>query len=564
MSIVNRKKWKVIRTIDLSTDANYKSWALHRYYPRQKELLVWADHGYALLYDMRTGKLKKKVNLGRADVAECEIDRERNRLITVSKSFVIEVYDLQTQARVLTVKSQSGDALFAFTPDNKYMTVGAVGNQIFFRKDGQLYPFEQFDLHYNRPDLVLKNVGCDDYKYIEALHHAYLKRVKRSGNDIDNREVAHSPPTITILGKNRLGFTTHTNNLWLNIKASDQESKITHVKVWINKVPIYGKEGLKIDGDSNIIQESLQLTLSEGKNRVEVAAMNEHGVESAKDYFNIHCLLKSRDKKVYFIGIGVAAYQQAGYDLTYTTKDVKDLNGALKNRYPNLESILLLDEEVTTENILKLRKTLETTGVDDKVIILLSGHGVLDSSMNFFFATHDTDFEEPGQKAFSYQSLDNLLYGIPARHKLVLLDACFSGEVDSDAELQFAQMDSSVVQKKTKGARVVKFNKTAEYHNSFKLMQHFFNDFSEGNGAIVLSAAGGDEYALEGGGWQNGVFTYSILKGLVDMEADQNLDQTITVQELTKYVNHKVEKLTGGRQKPTSRQSNLELDYRVW
>lgn len=100
--------------------------------------------------------------------------------------------------------------------------------------------------------------------------------------------------------------------------------------------------------------------------------------------------------------------------------------------------------------------------------------------------------------------------------------------------------------------------------NSFQLMQELFSDLSRGNGAVVISAAGGMEYAYESERWNNGVFTYSILRGLVEGLADGDDDEIITVSELKEYVLGEVEALTNGLQKPTSRQENLEFDFRVW
>ena len=92
-----------------------------------------------------------------------------------------------------------------------------------------------------------------------------------------------------------------------------------------------------------------------------------------------------------------------------------------------------------------------------------------------------------------------------------------------------------------------------------------FADFSNDNGIVVISAAGGLEFALESARWNNGVFTYSVLKGL-EGDADRNInsgnnDQKVSVQELMRYVGVMVPELTKGKQKPTSRRENLEFDW---
>ena len=99
---------------------------------------------------------------------------------------------------------------------------------------------------------------------------------------------------------------------------------------------------------------------------------------------------------------------------------------------------------------------------------------------------------------------------------------------------------------------------------SFELMQELFSNLSKGSGAVVISAAAGDSYALESDEWQNGIFTYSILAGLKSGKADQNGDGNITVTELKAFVGREVERLTAGEQKPTSRRENLEFDFVIW
>ena len=119
--------------------------------------------------------------------------------------------------------------------------------------------------------------------------------------------------------------------------------------------------------------------------------------------------------------------------------------------------------------------------------------------------------------------------------------------------------------KNTRGLIVNRTQKLSEA-NSFSLMQNLFADFSNDNGIIVISAAGGLEYAFESEKWHNGVFTYCVIKGLEQKEADKeseggNGDGKVSVQELMKYVSNKVPELTRGKQQPASRRENLEFDW---
>ena len=95
-------------------------------------------------------------------------------------------------------------------------------------------------------------------------------------------------------------------------------------------------------------------------------------------------------------------------------------------------------------------------------------------------------------------------------------------------------------------------------------MKELFADFRSSTGAVVISAAGGAEFAFESAKWKNGVFTYSVLEGLKTGNADADKNSEITVSELRDYVFARVKELTNGLQNPTSRKENLEFDFRVW
>jgi len=61
---------------------------------------------------------------------------------------------------------------------------------------------------------------------------------------------------------------------------------------------------------------------------------------------------------------------------------------------------------------------------------------------------------------------------------------------------------------------------------------------------------------LERGDLKNGVFTYSILEAM-------NKYPSIKISELRKIVGERVEKLTNGLQKPTSRNEIISSDWEL-
>ncbi len=252
--------------------------------------------------------------------------------------------------------------------------------------------------------------------------------------------------------------------------------------------------------------------------------------------------------------------------MNYATKDAENTIALFKKDtvFKSVTELVLNNESANLQKEQEVKTFLEKAGVNDHVIVFVAGHGVLDANLNYYIANYDMDFEHPEQKGLSYEKLESMLDGIAARNKLLLIDACHSGEVDKD-EMALA------VNTKTEDAGEVKFRSvtgTTVKHvgltNSFEMMKELFADIRKGNGTVVISSAGGAEYAMEGKQWNNGVFTYCLLKGLSEMKADYNGDKQVMLSELQKYLQTEVQRLTDGKQKPTSRAENLSNDWRVW
>ena len=88
------------------------------------------------------------------------------------------------------------------------------------------------------------------------------------------------------------------------------------------------------------------------------------------------------------------------------------------------------NERSNNEKIAAVKKALLTSTENDKVIIAYSGHGLLSKDYDYFLSTYNVNFQHPEKKGLPYETLEDLMDSIPARKKLLLIDACHSGEVD--------------------------------------------------------------------------------------------------------------------------------------
>jgi uncharacterized caspase-like protein len=410
----------------------------------------------------------------------------------------------------------------------------------------------------------LKSLGFSSPELIRNYEKAYQKRLQKM--NIKKSDITAEIHLPTLAVSKFPALSTTERSISFDINASDSKYKLDHINVMVNDIPVFGSNGINLK-DQNLSQLSSAITIDlvYGKNNIEVSVTNEKGNESLVSSLLINNEGEKQKPDLYVVAIGVSDYHDDAYDLSYAAKDAGDICATLNSDsgfYNGVNVLKITDKEATKQNILKAKDFLSKSKANDVVIMSVAGHGLLDNNLDYYFATTDIDFNNPSAKGLPYDELEGLLDGIPSRNKLLLLDACHSGELDKD-ETEITTLASTAEgEVKSRGMKTVKTKEGGSV--SFELMRELFADLRKSSGAVVISSASGTEFAFESSEWQNGVFTYSLLEGLKTSKADKNADKVITVSELKDYVIEKVGVLTGGKQTPTSRKENLEFDFKVW
>jgi len=454
---------------------------------------------------------------------------------------------------------------FVVLPNNYYFTNSLDLSQMIFRVNGRSYPFEQFDLRYHRPDIVLKQLGYASPKLIEAYHQAYKKRLAKLGLEEQMLQDDFHLPEIRIDGFERLPVITSDTSIGLNLQLRDEKYEIDRIRVWVNDVAVYGQAGIPVH-KKGTVQQKISVPLTAGKNKIQIAVLNAAGVESLKETFVLQSNAAVKKPDLYMIAIGAGDFEQTQFNLRYPAKDAADMVQLFSEskKYGQVFSKTLTGKEVTKTSILQLKQFLLQANVQDEVIVFFAGHGVLDAQLDYSLPTYELNFLSPTQKGLAYSDLEGLLDGIRPQKKLLILDACHSGEIDkSGAELS----NETILYEKNEdlafrnvGTATVKLGASA----STELMRSLFLDLRKGTGATVISSAGGAELSMEGSAWKNGLFTYCLLEGIRSAKADLNKDGQIQLSELQSYLALRVAALSNSMQQPTSRIVNKEVDFVVW
>lgn len=495
-----------------------------------------------------------------------------NRIYSIGNDAVIKMLDIEKGDQKFFYTPLTNSDFVISTHDNYYLSTKASLQFVHFVKGNSVYAFDNFDLKYNRPDLVLSNLGSKNRELIDAYYKIYLRRLKRNGFTKEEIDKETHVPSAAILNLDSISYLSSTDNTRLLMEFKDDKFRLKYYNVWVNSVPIFGAKGVAITGnDVGKIKTSLSLPLNEGYNRIEIGCVNDKGAKSPREMTEVFWA-SQRKPNLYMVNVCASNYANASLNLTYSVKDGQDMVNLFKRNqeFDKINVYTLYNDEVTKPNFASIKQKLMDSKPDDEVILFMAGHGILDKNFDFNFVTYDMDLDRVGETSISFENIENFIDSIPARKKMVLIDACHSGGIDKE------EIEEKAIELTSRSGKNVKIqnmdnirqNVFSAYYgvdNTFvKLMEEMFYSLGEGSGAYVISAASVNGYAFESGQWNNGVFTYSILEGLSSGLADVNNDGLVKVSELKNFLIENVIRLTDNQQRPTCRKENQDLDFVVW
>lgn len=471
--------------------------------------------------------------------------------------------------QIINLASEDNEHLF-FT-DNYYASAKKLVKHIGIKTTNGIFPVGLMDLTYNRPDLVLSALRFADSITIDSYHQAWLRRLKRMGFKEKDLKGELFLPESEIVNKTKLPATTSKTFVELDLSFRDSLHFLDRLFVRINNVPVGGSKGIDVrDLKVKSLTKKITAELAFGENRIQVSCLNQNGMESFKETVIISCTPDIVTKpNLYLITIGMSKHQDSSFNLIYPEKDAYDVSTSFANNWFYGKTLIksIKNEDVTKENIDLLKLFLDSATINDVVIVFYAGHGVLDQNFDYYLASHNMNFSSPAINGIPYQQLEQLLDGIKPLKKILMIDACHSGEVDKDemaiAEASNTGKEQGDIKFRNVGAGVQR-KESLGLNSTSEMMKELFTDLRKGTGATVISSAGGGEYAMESDQWKNGLFTYCLLNGLQSREADLDGNGQIMLSELQQYVQNQVLELSRGQQKPTSRIENIEMDFRVW
>lgn len=212
--------------------------------------------------------------------------------------------------------------------------------------------------------------------------------------------------------------------------------------------------------------------------------------------------------------IGVSRYADPQYDLSYARSDAEAMAKLLGNDFGFDQVWTLYDKDATKANITRFfEQDLQRTDEDDGILIFFAGHGITVMSGigddRGFLVPHDGDPKRPYANLSLTAIRDDYLPMIPAKHVLLIVDACYGGLALRDvATVERPQsIDDSVLAELTRRDRKVR---------------------------QVLAAGTKDQRVLDGGLFGHSVFTGRLIEAL------READPYITADHVGVHVRERV------------------------
>lgn len=272
-----------------------------------------------------------------------------------------------------------------------------------------------------------------------------------------------------------------------------------------------------------------KVPIGPGASLVEIIAVNRYGASEPLSFrvereIEAAARAASPGGDLYVLAIGVSEYARADYRLGLPAKDARDFAAAMRGQegkqYRRVIVRTLTDREATRAAIAREFEWLRgAVGASDVAMLFMAGHGLNDSSGQYFFLPFDGNHERLMASAIAQTTIVSTLSKIRGK-TLFFVDTCFAG------------------------------NSLGALSRASYKTEKMINDLSASeNGVVVFASSTGQEESEEKDEWGNGAFTKAVIEGLAG-KADFTRAGRVTYAALNLFVSEEVIRLTEGRQRP--------------
>ncbi len=269
----------------------------------------------------------------------------------------------------------------------------------------------------------------------------------------------------------------------------------------------------------------------------------------------VSCTVNSTNPTSYALIIGINDYVNldSTQDLSYCVNDANGIRDALVNNGWDEKNITLLTDESGTQNASKqniltsLSTIVENATANDLILVYYSGHGTQlpddngDETDGYDECIVPVDFDPNDYSTLIRDDEIGEIFSASKTQKGVFIfDSCNSGGLINKGLSDYGFKKRTIDLAGAAGTKALTTNPASDDLDIYEIP--------------VLTASSQDEYSWESPALGHGVFTYYLIRGIAEKEADYNSDGYITVREIFKYAETNTEyyvaQTTGYEQNP--------------
>ena len=472
---------------------------------------------------------------------------------------MIRMADDGTEEKIANLYIKPGQG-YAIVLTNGHYT-GSPGCESFlgYAENGRSVGLKALAPWRNRPAEVLEVLGGnpDDIAALKAATTRWLKKQGFQPDNLPNEPAITELPAATV-ALPELKTSQEMLEFEVTLQAANKAITTLEIRADGTLVPQGWDNDLLVPaGQSRNV--TVNIPLASGQNWLEVTPIDSMGIAGDTQRFRT---LKDGENEsaLYVVTLGVSDYQDDTLDLQYAAKDARDVAAAFeKYGSGKVNTLVLTDAEVQDAGVLnKVKSFLSSATINDRVILYIAGHGMLDDNLEYRYAPAAFDTENMTDTGISMSELKACIQSSAARKYLMLMDTCHSGTLgEEDMEKLAAngiQLPHGVRAIQNRGMKVKAASAAlGNAAQKKRYLEDLFATQDETRGINIIAGTAGSEYALESDTWQNGVFAASIVGILKErLKSDLNGDGFLNVDEFQTLVVKRVSELTGGTQVPTS------------
>jgi WD40 repeat protein len=541
------------------------------------------DHTIRLL-DAETGKQLRQFEGHSSSVNSVAVSSDGRFLLSASQDSTTRLWDISTGQELCQLIAFRDGTWVVVDPEGRFDTdnLEEIVGLHWIMPDSPMkpLPIEIFMRDYYEPRLLTRILNREQFKPVRLLSE--LNRVQPTVRIANIEQQKDRPDLATVTVEvskasaefrrngeritretgvydvrlfrdgQLVGQIPHTESVIETIKNSNA-SNSERVLAWQQSTQV------KLDnsGKRIIKFENIKLPRKAGVKEVEFSAyaFNEDRVKSAtsRQAFAITQELSAVKGRAYLITVGVNAYEQADFDLSFAANDARRVQSILSNKlsktgaYEEIVQVPLisdyemrngkrvLSEKTATKGNVKavldllagkkvapeLMKEipsgdkLRQAGPEDLVLISFSSHGFADDRGNFYFVPYDTGLvtelgitDELMERCISSEELSLWLRDVDAGETVMIADACHSAATIEAEGFKPGPMGS-------RGLGQLAYDK----------------------GMRILTSTQADDVALESKLIKQGLLTYALTHDGIEAEqADfKPKDKVITLSEWLEY-----------------------------